>query len=105
MITCDCSIRLNDYESPVVHRVECRRARGDHWCCECSRPIQVGERHEVVTGRWDGAWSTYRTCRTCIAIRRDYCPGGSEYGGLRRHLFDCLGVDYVTGEVDLWSDD
>ena len=34
--------------------------------------IECGERHLVITQLYDGQWHTFRICRACEQIRRDY---------------------------------
>lgn len=65
MIDCYC-----DYESPSVYSARMVRARKPHRCEECSRVIQVGERHEYVFGVYDGYTITPRTCSHCVGIRQ-----------------------------------
>jgi len=95
--SCDCSIDPYDYDCPDVFNERMIKARKPHKCCECGAVIQVGDRHELVEGLWDGSWSRYRTCRACKTIRNHYCPNGSIYGGLKGQLWECLEMDYVTG--------
>ena len=92
-ISCDCSVDTGGI-CPSVHQKEWRRARKQHTCGECGDPISVGERHEYVSGLWDGRWDSHRTCAPCVAVRMRYCAHGFIYGGLAEQIEECLGFDY-----------
>lgn len=51
-----------------------------HHCCECYELIKVGDRYEHTTGSWDGQWSTYRTCLSCVEIRDHFACEGWLFG-------------------------
>jgi len=95
-ITCDCSIDVGEPMSP--HMVQIRTARKQHKCCECGEIIEPGQQYEFVSGATYGQWDTFKTCLTCRNIRDDYCPYGWYYGFLEEHLWECLGLNYITGE-------
>lgn len=59
-----------DYEPAEFLREELRRNRKP-WrlCRECGREIGTGEVYEVVSGRWDGYFSTHATCAHCLKAR------------------------------------
>jgi hypothetical protein len=44
-------------------------ARKEHACRECRRMIQPGERYNVHAFRFDGAFSSHRTCEHCTVAR------------------------------------
>ena len=77
---------MSDYEMPRVASIVTPKARRPHACCECPRPIQPGDRYERVKGNWDGAWSTYRTCLPCVALRERWSADGWVYGELHQVL-------------------
>jgi len=58
-----------DYEPPELIRKKTPLARKEHRCSECGSVITVGERYEYVSGKWEGDFSTYKTCPDCVAIR------------------------------------
>ena len=60
-----------DFASTAV-----RRAAKEHRCCECREAIPVGAKHEHVSGKWDGHFSTYRTCLSCVEIRDHFACNG-----------------------------
>lgn len=94
--SCVCSI---DGESADVSNVHWPKARKEHTCCECGAAIIPGQRYERASGLWDGSWDTYKTCKVCVSIRDDLCPRGFEYTFLRETIWECFGLDYVTGEL------
>jgi len=58
-----------DYDLPEFFSETVRTAKKPHRCCECGRAIAVGEKYENVTGKWEGDFSTYKTCVRCRAVR------------------------------------
>lgn len=92
-----CSIEVD--ELPEFHVVKTVKARKPHKCCECGAEIKPWDQYESVHAKWDGQVSTIKTCILCAKIRDEYCSGGFEYGGLRETLCECLGFDYVTGQI------
>jgi len=92
--SCECP---DDLDLPECIRALHRTARKEHICCECGDKIPPGARYEHIRGLWDGHWMDFKTCTICERIRDDLCPG--MLGGLRQHILECLGLDYVTGHV------
>lgn len=80
-----------DWDPATVYVSVKRKARKSHTCCECRGKIAVGETYELVTGLWEGSWSTFKTCPDCLPVRcalaatEDSC-GGYLHGGLREEL-------------------
>jgi len=100
---CGCSDTYCDYEDgPECFVEENRKARKEHICCECRRIIKKNEEYEYVRGKWEGGFSTFKTCKQCAAIANDYLCGCRIYGNLRDDIWDRLGVDIVTGDVYKW---
>lgn len=91
MNECYCAV---DYDLPIIHRVETRKARRTHQCCECGEEILKGERYEHVSGLWDGKWAHFNTCCICRKIREDF--GVNAYACLRETLQECLGIDFTS---------
>jgi hypothetical protein len=60
---------LCDYDPPEFYRSVVRTARRSHQCDECPGTISSGERYEYVSGRWEGFFSTFKTCARCLDIR------------------------------------
>lgn len=55
------------------------KARKPAVCCECRETIEPGERYEMVSGKWDGEWSSFKTCLPCKEIREAFCCEGWTY--------------------------
>lgn len=91
MISCVCI--EYDYDGPEFVSVADRKARKVHTCGECGEPIPRGQRYEVATGKWDGDFSTHKTCTVCRAIREDFMSCGFAYGRLWEDLRDVLLCD------------
>ena len=104
-IECSCAMDVEWNEGDVVFPERLVRARKIYHCRECGCQIQVGELHQVLAGVCLGDFWMARTCLTCSRIRETYCRDGWEIGALRVHLKDCLGIDYVTGELDRWAEE
>lgn len=72
-------------------------ARKQHICVECGRTIQKGEKYEVVSGLWDGEFSTFKTCSDCLCVREEFFCDGYIYGTIWDDLH--THIDYIDGEV------
>lgn len=111
---------------PDFHSERVVRAAKVHHCCECGVEIAKGERYQVVSGAWDGEFSTFRTCLACVEIRLAFCCDGWTYTQLwediceqmfpmwRRNLSDieCLAklttdaaIAKVRAEYAVWCGD
>jgi len=93
MINCDCSIIVDS--SPEIFESKIVIARKKYTCVECHSEIEIGQRYEYSNGLWGGQWDSFKTCIPCASIRRDFCPGGSEFGNLCNEIYDCLGFNYL----------
>jgi hypothetical protein len=49
-----------------------KKARKQHWCCECPVPIAVGESYHIFSGVWDDFAASFKTCALCTKARPDY---------------------------------
>lgn len=79
---CDCSCEMPACSDSVM-----RKARKQHKCYECQRPIEPGERYEYYSGIWDGEPESYKTCRHCKIARDFHMHGGCFcFGELRSEL-------------------
>jgi len=72
---CDC-----DCDPPTFYESKLVKARKAHKCSECLRVIEKGEQHEYAKGLWEGDFSDFRTCSTCLAMIAEcrikcYCHG------------------------------
>ena len=61
-----------DYVLPQAYKEVIRKARKEHWCCECRQEIAVGEVYEYVSGIWDGEPRSYKTCLSCAQLRSEF---------------------------------
>ncbi len=99
---CSCDV---DYGfRPELYSERNVQARKKHKCCECNETICKGDVYERIIGKWDGDFGSFATCATCAKIRSVQAPC-SLIGSLRETLWECLGVDYVTGEFADWTDE
>lgn len=94
MGACSC-VYVGDYDQPSCSNQTIRQAVKPHECCECKRVIGVGEKYEVISGMWDGHFSTYKTCKDCLSIRDEFFCEGYFFGQvleyLREYLDECNG--------------
>jgi hypothetical protein len=94
---CEIGADCSDY-APELYREKKIIARKEHLCCECGELIKKGERYELAEGKWEGEWSSYRTCVSCSRIRDDLTCGEFIFGELRERIKEYFGFDYVKGE-------
>ncbi len=74
------------------------RAAKDHRCSECGEVIPKGTTYEHVKGLWDGSWSTYKTCLSCVEIRNHFaCESGWLFGELWSQLEENFFPDMKAG--------
>ena len=97
MFNCIC---ISDYDSAEIERVEMVKARKEHRCCECGDLILPGAIYENATGLWDKKWKTYKTCRPCSQIRKDFMECGFIYTTLWETLHDAYGWDDEDEDED-----
>ena len=95
-----CCCGNTEGESPDLYNESFPIAKKEHKCIECSATIMPGEKYHYVKGRWDFGWDVYKTCYQCFRIREDYCECGYIFGGLQKAIWECLGFNYVTNEMD-----
>lgn len=97
--TCSCNCSC-DYDPNRVWRRDERKARKEHVCEECNEVIEVGARYAYTTYLpYDGPpWQVYICCLPCEAIKDEWADC-CYIGGLREAIWECLGLDYVTGET------
>ena len=86
--------------SPEIYNSETRTARKEHMCCECGDFIQKGQKYEYVNGKWDGDWSTFKTCITCVNIRKDLFNCGYNHGSLWDDIHNAFHDAIPFGEED-----
>jgi hypothetical protein len=93
-MNCDCSIDIDNEESPQVYREKIVTAYKTHCCVECGEIITRRSKYQDVSGLWEGRWEHHKTCLTCKTIREEYCSGGFIFGELAEQLYECFGFDY-----------
>lgn len=64
-----------------------RTAKKKYACSECGDDIKIGDKYEYVRGRWNGDWSTFRTCKTCVNVRRDLFQCGWTHGSMWEDIY------------------
>ena len=74
-MSCGC-IYVDDYDNGEPYSETIRKARKIHVCCECKREIQSKEEYQVATGKWNGNFNTFKTCKDCLSVRDEFfCDG------------------------------
>jgi len=89
MSNCSC-VLVAGGDGPEASTTSTRKARKSHVCCECAETINRGDKHEHVSGIWNGEPSRFRTCLTCVEIRDAFFCDGWEYGSVLQALSDHL---------------
>jgi hypothetical protein len=81
---CDCL----DLPQAEFYNEEIVRARREHKCCECRRPIRKGEVYQRANGKWDGDFASFATCNACLVIWRSVRQLGAchIFGGLSEEI-------------------
>lgn len=94
-----CPLSNDGYEDgPSCCTESIRKARKEHWCCECRETIKVGDRYEYVSGIWDGRADSYKTCLLCKEIRDHFsCGHGWVYGEVWSQLTENFFPDMKAG--------
>lgn len=87
---CSCDASINDAEYPEVFKKKIRKARKKHSCNECRRSIYPGEEYEHCSGKWDGAFETYKTCIDCLSLRDQFFSHGWCYRSLWPDFLDTI---------------
>ncbi len=93
---CDC-----DY--PEFFSETIRTARKAHKCGECFSPINLGEKYNYSSGKWDNFVGSYKTCLRCDTLRTwlgkktDCCIA---FGELRQELFNSNIIELVDPDGD-----
>ena len=64
-----------DADLPSVFEEKFRIARKEHKCCECHKPIRVGEKYHFAKGCWEGRWDKFKTCLKCNDLRFELKDG------------------------------
>lgn len=94
-----------NYPSELCSETKVKRARKATKCCECREVIPVGASYEKIAGKWDGTFSTFRTCALCEEIRGYFsCDGGWQFEqvweDLAEYIFAELTIACLDGNDD-----
>jgi hypothetical protein len=74
------------------------KAAKDHRCTECRETIPKGSKYERVKGLWDGSWSTFKTCLSCVEIRDHFaCENGWLFGEVWSQIEENFFPDMKAG--------
>ncbi len=74
------------------------KAAKAHVCTECRETIPKGARYELAKGLWDGSWSTYKTCLSCVEIRDHFaCESGYLFGEVWSQIEESFFPDMRAG--------
>lgn len=92
-----CPLQGSDGEGPSCSTTRVVTARKEHHCYECGEVICVGQRHEVISGVWEGYPGRYRTCLSCVEIRDHFACEGWIFGQLWSDLADNFFPDMKAG--------
>lgn len=93
-----CPLSDGDGDEPTIHDVTTPCAGKDHRCFECGETIERGSKHELVKAMWDGHWSKFRTCLSCVEIRNHFsCGNGWIYGEVWSQLAENFFPEMKSG--------
>jgi len=102
----ECAIVDTYDESPAaLYNSKMIKARKEHKCCECYSTIRPGECYENVRANWEGTWTTIKTCRTCVNVRKSLFRNGFIHEALIENLEECYGIDFYLEPPDPDEDD
>ena len=79
-------IYSGDLESAQVYHSKMVTARKEHSCYECENIIKVGQKYEQVDAVYEGEWEHFKTCTTCVNIRRNMFCNGFPHGA----MWECI---------------
>jgi len=81
-------------EMPQIFNRYLRKARKQHLCCECRKPIKTGDTYWFARGLWDHRWGTYKVCVPCEKLRAQIhkeCDFASDEAIAFEHLSEAAG--------------
>lgn len=93
-----------DFDGPSCYGETHRRARKQHKCAECRRPILPGQTYVYASGVWDGRGGDYKWCLRCDRLMKAYmaaddCDCGVTIGTLRSAVVEFFdNVNMGNGE-------
>ncbi len=92
-----CPLSSGDEVSASFASTVTRRAKKPHVCCECRESIPAGATYESCTGCWDGHFSTYKTCASCVEIRNHFACNGWMFEQVWQDIEDNFFPDMRAG--------
>ena len=95
-VTC-CPLSSGEDGQADFYSTSVQAARKAHKCCECEEEIPAGVRYEKIAGVWEGSWSTYRTCLSCVEIRTHFACAGWLFGQVWEDLEQNFFEDMKAG--------
>lgn len=85
-------------ERASFSRTQTVKAAREHECGECDETIPCGARYERTEGLWNGRWSTFKTCLSCVEIRDHFaCEDGWMFGEVWRQIEENFYPDMKAG--------
>ena len=87
---CSCNIGVEADEIPELFSHKIRKAKKKYSCVECHSTILPGQEYEAMTGKWFGKFETYRTCKDCVSVRKNFFKDGFIIGDLWDNFFEYL---------------
>jgi hypothetical protein len=81
MTDCSC-VYIGENECPDLYYTKIRKARKEHRCGECGRPILKNEKYEKVDAASDGIFYHHKTCEDCFSVARSFFCNGLIHGRL-----------------------
>ncbi len=99
MSDCFC-IDVDVHDPADMIREESRRARKEHRCGECRKPIRKGDTYHYEFIGYDGEVSAHKTCSICKEIRDLLFCSGWEYGGVWASIRDYLESAHDSSVLD-----
>lgn len=93
-----CPLGGGDDNPASVFNASVVKAAKEHHCTECHEAIPKGAEYELAKGCWDGHWSTYKTCLSCVEIRDHFaCENGYVFGDVWSQLEEGFFPDMKAG--------
>ncbi len=70
-LICEC-----DDDGPALFKEDMVKAKKQHKCCECCKPINPGDVYEYAFGVWGGDAGSFHTCEKCSDLRQSLIAAG-----------------------------
>src|SRR5277367_3969530 len=98
----DCGVCIgvdsSDGEYPEFSQITMPKARKQHICEECARPIAIGQRYQKCVCKFDGELFDNKTCLQCAEIRSAFsCDGWPMFGELWNEMREFAFPNLTSG--------